>query len=128
MNCPPLDRFDFFRKLVFIACISKRICCFYFSNLLLVKVFSLQDHFLLKNQKKYIFLFESFINKVDLIDFPCFDNLAVTTESSIESHHRLIQGYWDTSSSCQVSKCDGAVLEILQEYLNYESLAYEVVT
>ena len=42
---------------------------------------------------------------------------------------------WDTSTSSQVSNCDGVVLEIYldhkfqwpQEGLNYESLAYEVV-
>ena len=43
---------------------------------------------------------------------------------------------WDTSTSSQVSNCDGAVLEIYldhkfqwsQEGLNCESLAYESVT
>ena len=44
--------------------------------------------------------------------------------------------FWDTSTSSQVFNCDGVVLEIyldhkfqwLQEGLNFESLAYEVVT
>ena len=44
--------------------------------------------------------------------------------------------YWDTSTSSQVSNCDGVVLEIdldhkfqwPQENLNCESRAYEVVS
>ena len=48
----------------------------------------------------------------------------------------FVKNCWDTSTSGQVSNCDGAVLEIyldhkfqwLQESLNCGSLAYKVVT
>ena len=49
---------------------------------------------------------------------------------------KIILRNWDTSTSSQVSNCDGVMLEIYldhkfqwpQEGLNCESLAYDVVT
>ena len=64
-----------------------------------------------------------------------FSNLQYTCSMQNKTCFKIIK-YWDTSTSSQVSNCDGFVLEIYldhkfqwpQEGLNCESLAYEVVT
>ena len=63
----------------------------------------------------------------------CWGTSTWDTSTSLNTMSEIC---WDTSTSSQVSNCDGVVLETyldhkfqqLQEGLNCESLAYEVVT